>query len=91
MTSPSRVIRYSYPRQVAIMLCRDLTRHTLEEVGGNFGGRDHGTVTHAMHAIARRSATEPDFKAQLARLREMCLKKVRTINEPLLILGRLKP
>jgi chromosomal replication initiation ATPase DnaA len=32
-------------------LARHLTRHSLEEIGGFFGGRDHTTVMHALKAI----------------------------------------
>lgn len=90
MTSASRVIRYSHPRQIAMRLARELTRHTWEEIGGTFGGRDHGTVMHAFEAVAKRAETEPEFNAQLETLRASCLEKVRTINEPLLQIGRRK-
>ena len=39
------------PRQVCMYLARDLTNHSLEEIGGHFGGRDHTTVMHAYRAI----------------------------------------
>jgi chromosomal replication initiator protein len=32
-------------------LARDLTTHSLEEIGGHFGGRDHSTVLHAYRNI----------------------------------------
>jgi chromosomal replication initiator protein len=32
-------------------LARSLTRHSLNEIGGYFGGRDHTTVLHANRAI----------------------------------------
>ncbi|MCH7961917.1 MAG: chromosomal replication initiator protein DnaA [Planctomycetes bacterium] len=39
------------PRQVCMYLARRHTRHSLEEIGGYFGGRDHTTVMHALRAI----------------------------------------
>ncbi len=39
------------PRQVCMYLARELTSHSLEEIGGYFGGRDHSTVLHACKAI----------------------------------------
>ena len=41
----------AFPRQVCMYLARDLTAHSLEEIGGHFGGRDHTTVMHACRNI----------------------------------------
>ena len=41
----------AFPRQVCMYLARDLTNHSLEEIGGHFGGRDHSTVLHAYRTI----------------------------------------
>lgn len=35
------------PRQLAMALTRELTNHSLPEIGEEFGGRDHTTVLHA--------------------------------------------
>ena len=43
------------PRQVGMYLSRKYTRHSLEEVGAHFGGRDHTTVMHAVKTITKRS------------------------------------
>jgi chromosomal replication initiator protein len=39
------------PRQVAMALARELTRHSLPEIGDAFGGRDHTTVLHACDRV----------------------------------------
>jgi chromosomal replication initiator protein len=39
------------PRQVAMALAKDLTNHSLPEIGDAFGGRDHTTVLHACRRI----------------------------------------
>ncbi len=39
------------PRQVAMSLCKELTDHSLPEIGDAFGGRDHTTVLHACRKI----------------------------------------
>ena len=49
------------PRQVCMFLARKHTRHSLEEIGGYFGGRDHTTVMHAIRTIDNRLELEPDF------------------------------
>jgi chromosomal replication initiator protein len=49
------------PRQVCMFLARKHTRHSLEEIGGYFGGRDHTTVMHAIKTIDNRIELEPDF------------------------------
>ena len=40
------------PRQVAMALAKELTNHSLPEIGEAFGGRDHTTVLHACRKIA---------------------------------------
>jgi len=41
------------PRQMAMMLAKELTNHSLPEIGDAFGGRDHTTVLHACRTIRR--------------------------------------
>lgn len=41
----------SYPRQIAMYLCRKMTEEPLENIGTYFGGRDHTTVIHAIKKI----------------------------------------
>ncbi len=53
------------PRQVAMALAKELTNHSLPEIGDAFGGRDHTTVLHACRVIAGLKQTsqgiEEDF------------------------------
>ncbi|MBL6737367.1 MAG: chromosomal replication initiator protein DnaA [Litoricola sp.] len=46
------------PRQVAMALCKELTDHSLPEIGDAFGGRDHTTVLHACRKIKELSDTD---------------------------------
>jgi chromosomal replication initiator protein len=39
------------PRQIAMALAKELTSHSLPEIGDAFGGRDHTTVLHACRRI----------------------------------------
>jgi chromosomal replication initiator protein len=50
------------PRQICMFLARQLTRRSLEEIGGYFGGRDHSTVLHANKIIAKLLVEDPTLK-----------------------------
>ncbi|MGH8253577.1 MAG: chromosomal replication initiator protein DnaA [Steroidobacteraceae bacterium] len=60
------------PRQVAMALAKELTTHSLPEIGDAFGGRDHTTVMHACKRIRELRDSEPriqeDFTALLRTL-----------------------
>lgn len=49
--SKSRSRQVTRPRQVAMALAKELTEHSLPEIGDAFGGRDHTTVLHACRKI----------------------------------------
>jgi chromosomal replication initiator protein len=51
MYSQKRTRAIARPRQVAMWLARELTAHSLPEIGEAFGGRDHTTVMHACRTI----------------------------------------
>ena len=51
MLSKRRSRSIARPRQVAMALARELTNHSLPEIGDAFGGRDHTTVIHACERI----------------------------------------
>ncbi|MFH1419511.1 MAG: chromosomal replication initiator protein DnaA [Planctomycetota bacterium] len=53
------------PRQVCMYLARQLTEHSLGEIGGFFGGRDHTTVLHAHRLIGQRRNTDVAFCSRL--------------------------
>ena len=39
------------PRQIAIYLCRELTKASYPEIGERFGGKDHSTIIHSVKKI----------------------------------------
>ncbi len=49
------------PRQVAMALSKELTNHSLPEIGDAFGGRDHTTVLHACRKIAELRESDADI------------------------------
>ena len=51
LLSSRRTANVVRPRQVAMALARELTNHSLPEIGDAFGGRDHTTVMHACDRV----------------------------------------
>ena len=56
------------PRQVAMALAKELTSHSLPEIGDAFGGRDHTTVLHACKRIKELRDTEQRMKEDYSNL-----------------------
>jgi len=50
------------PRQMAMALAKELTNHSLPEIGDAFGGRDHTTVLHACRKIKELRETSSDIR-----------------------------
>lgn len=50
------------PRQVAMALAKELTNHSLPEIGDAFGGRDHTTVLHACRKIKELREADADIR-----------------------------
>lgn len=70
LQSKRRPRSVTIPRQVCMFLARRMTKLSLEEIGGYFGGRDHTTVMHAVKAIDQRRETDDDFVGQLRAIEE---------------------
>jgi chromosomal replication initiator protein len=51
LLSPRRSRSITRPRQIAMSLAKELTTHSLPEIGDAFGGRDHTTVLHATRKV----------------------------------------
>jgi len=56
------------PRQVAMALAKELTNHSLPEIGDAFGGRDHTTVLHACKRIKELRDSEQRMKEDYSNL-----------------------
>ena len=50
------------PRQMAMALAKELTNHSLPEIGNGFGGRDHTTVLHACRKIEQLKEESHDIQ-----------------------------
>jgi chromosomal replication initiator protein len=68
MQGKKRTNAIAFPRQVAMFLARRLTNHSLEDIGGYFGGRDHSTVVHAIAKIEQLSKSDPQCGDMVADL-----------------------
>lgn len=63
--------RVSTPRQIAMYLSKDLTEHSLPQIGREFGGKHHTTVLHAVRKIARVRTEDPQVERTLNQLKEL--------------------
>lgn len=66
--SKKRTRNISYPRQIAMYLCRELTDLSLPKIGEEFGGRDHTTVIHAYEKISTELETDSELKSKIDNL-----------------------
>ena len=72
LLSAKRSRSLARPRQIAMALAKELTKHSLPEIGTAFGGRDHTTVLHATRKVKslreNDAAIEEDYKNLFRRL-----------------------
>lgn len=69
LTTQKRSRDISYPRQVAMYLCRELTGMSLPRIGQVFGGRDHTTVMHACDKIQEEMDRNADLRRALTEMK----------------------
>jgi len=74
LLSMNRSRSLARPRQLAMALSKELTEHSLPEIGRAFGGRDHTTVMHACRTIR-------DLRATDGKLRQDWEKLLRVLTE----------
>jgi chromosomal replication initiator protein len=68
LQSKKRSQSITMPRQICMYLARNLTSHSLEEIGGHLGGRDHTTVMHACTKITEMEQADEKIQGQIAEL-----------------------
>jgi chromosomal replication initiator protein len=68
LTGPSRRQGIVRARGVAIYLCRQLTRMSLEAIGAQFGGRDHTTVMHACRKTEELLSTDAALRDAIEKI-----------------------
>lgn len=70
MQSKGRQRAVTFPRQIAMFLCRELTDASFPEIGRDFGGKDHTTVLHSHTKISHLEETDEDVAYLLSQLRQ---------------------
>ena len=68
LLSKRRTRSIARPRQMAMALSKELTDHSLPEIGDAFGGRDHTTVIHACRKIAELRETDGRLREDYEKL-----------------------
>ena len=68
LLSKRRTRSVARPRQVAMALAKELTNHSLPEIGDAFGGRDHTTVLHACRKVKELQETSRDISEDIKHL-----------------------
>ncbi|MFN2492203.1 MAG: chromosomal replication initiator protein DnaA [Pyrinomonadaceae bacterium] len=62
LVSKNNSRHFSFPRQVAMYLCKRLTKHSYPEIGRAFGGKHHTTVIHSFEKIQTMSQADASFQ-----------------------------
>jgi chromosomal replication initiator protein len=62
LLSKRRTRSVTRPRQMAMALAKELTNHSLPEIGDAFGGRDHTTVLHACKKVVELRDSDPGIR-----------------------------
>jgi chromosomal replication initiator protein len=70
LISKNNARHISHPRQVAMYLCKALTKHSYPEIGRAFGGKHHTTVIHSVEKIESLVATDETLQRLITELSE---------------------
>ncbi len=70
LKSKRRTRSITYPRQIAMYICRELTDASLPKIGDEFGGRDHTTVIHACDKISQDMKKDPKLTSNIEEILE---------------------
>ena len=63
LQSKKRNKSIAQPRQIAMYISKEITDHSLQEIGAYFGGRDHTTVLYACRRVERRIMADDRFSS----------------------------
>jgi chromosomal replication initiator protein len=71
LKSKTRTKMLTVPRQVAMLLCREMLALQLVEIGNAFGGRDHSTVIHSLDRAEQSAKDDLGFAARVEKIRHL--------------------
>jgi len=70
LVAKSNARQYSLPRQIAMYLCKQLTKHSFPEIGRAFGGKHHTTVMHSVEKIQTQISTDGALRKRVREITE---------------------
>lgn len=65
----------TFPRQIAMYLCREMLGATQPQIGRDFGGRDHTTVIHACDKIGKQRTTDMQLENAISDIERLLLRR----------------
>ena len=68
--SKKRSSNISFPRQIAMYLCRTMTNESFPKIGTEFGGKDHSTVMHSVEKIENEIKVNKDLSTIVDKLKD---------------------
>ena len=68
--SKKRNSSISFPRQIAMYLCREMTNESVPKIGIEFGGKDHSTVMHSVEKIEKEIKENKDLAKMIEKLKK---------------------
>ena len=68
--SKKRSSNISFPRQIAMYLCRVITGESFPKIGTEFGGKDHSTVMHSVEKIETERKVNKDLNNIIEKLKD---------------------
>ncbi len=70
LSSKRRTRNLSFPRHIAMYLCRKHTTASYPEIGELFGGRDHSSVIHAANVVSRKLGADSEMKVLMEKVEQ---------------------
>lgn len=74
LKSEKRLKNLVQARQIAIWLCRDMTKASYPDIGSKFGGKDHSTIIHAFKKIDKNQLEDTKLSKMIDDIRRLLLK-----------------